>query len=78
MPQEILFDTRLETCPLAKVVSGRHVSRWKSVPLLECGHEGDPYVGDGGNMPQRKRRTNCGAYGNDDCGLKYRMPEVER
>jgi len=77
MAQETLFDTRAETRPLRKVVSWKHVSRWKSVPLLECGHEGDAYVGDGGNMPKRKRCTKCGAYGDDEGGLKYRMPEVK-
>jgi hypothetical protein len=56
--QESLFDTRSETRPLRAVVAWKHVSRWKSVPLLECGHEGEPYVG-GGDGPKRKRCTNA-------------------
>jgi hypothetical protein len=71
--QVALFDLREETRPLRKVVSWKHVSRWKSVPLLECGHEGDPHVGDG-EGPKRKRCTKCGAFGNDVDGLKYEVP----
>jgi hypothetical protein len=74
MPTQLaLVDLREETRPLRKVVAWKHVARWKSVPLLECGHEGEAYVGDGGNMPKRKRCTRCGAYGEDDGGLKYEV-----
>lgn len=48
------------------------MTRWKSVPLLECGHEGDPHIGDG-DGPKRKRCTLCGAYGEDSEGLKFKM-----
>lgn len=72
--QSALFDLREETRPLRKVIEWKHVSRWKSVPLLECGHEGEPYVGDG-DGPKRKRCTKCAAYGKDEDGLKY---EVKR
>jgi hypothetical protein len=72
--QPALFDLREETRPLRKVVDWKNVSRWKSIPLLECGHAGDPYIGRGDNMPKRKRCTPCGAYGNDEDGLKYKVP----
>jgi hypothetical protein len=73
--QLALVDLREERRPLRRVVSWKHVSRWKSVPLLECGHEGAVYVGDGGNMPQRKRCTKCAAFGDDVDGLKYEVPQ---
>lgn len=71
--QAVLFDLREESRPLRQVVAWKHVSRWKSVPLLECRHEGEAYVGDGGNMPKRKRCTKCAAYGDDEGGLKYEV-----
>jgi hypothetical protein len=70
--QETMVDLRSETRPFRDVVSWRHVSRWKSVPLLECGHEGDSHIGDG-DGPKRKRCTLCGAYGDDNEGLRFKM-----
>ena len=68
--QETLFGPCSETRPLRTVKAWKQVSRWKSIPLLECGHEGDPHIGDG-DGPKRKRCTLCGAYGADDEGLKF-------
>lgn len=70
--QTLFFGARSEVRPIREVKAWRHVTRWKSVPLLECGHEGDPHIGDG-DGPKRKRCTLCGAYGEDSEGLKFKM-----
>lgn len=74
MVQERLFDTRSETRPLRAVVNWKHIARWKSQALLECGHVSKVVVGDK-ELPKRMRCTPCGAYGADEDGLKYRLPE---
>jgi hypothetical protein len=71
--QAVLFDLRSETRPLRKVTNWKHVARWKSQALLECGHASKVVVGD--NLPKRMRCNLCAAFGNDECGLKYKVPE---
>jgi hypothetical protein len=72
--QAALFDLRSETRPLRKVTSWRQIARWKSQALLECGHASKVVVGDK-ELPKRMRCTPCGQFGNDDDGLKYKVPE---
>ncbi len=72
--QAALFDLRSETRPLRKVTNWKHVGRYKSQALLECGHASKVVVGDG-NLPKRMRCTPCGQFGNDENGLKYKVPE---
>lgn len=73
MTQGALFKIR-ETRPLRRVATWKPVKRWMSIPLLECGHEGSKYTGDGSNKPQSKRCTKCAAFGADENGLKYVVP----
>lgn len=73
--QPLLIDIGKETRPLRKVLHWRHVSRWKSEPLLECGHAGHAVSGSK-KLPERQRCGLCAAYGADEDGLKYRIPEV--
>jgi len=75
--QTLLLDVDKETRPLRKVLDWRHVGRWKSEPLLECGHAGRVVVGSG-RAPKRQRCGLCAAYGADEDGLKYRIPEVPK
>ena len=72
MAQKTMFDLRSETRPLRKVVNWRHIARWKSQALLECGHASKVVVGDK-ELPERMRCTLCGAYGADEDGLKYQV-----
>jgi hypothetical protein len=69
-----LIDLREETRPLVAVVNRRQSteSQWRL--LLECGHSVEG-VSHARAEVKRVRCTACGAYGDDDNGRKYKVPE---
>ncbi len=64
---------RTETRPLRKVVNARQTTETQWALLLECGHSVER-VNHSRADAKRMRCNSCARYGNDEDGLKYKVP----